>query len=213
MSVAELATHVGSDLGVADLGRRLAARLDAFAILHNYSRLVVDMNRPPQSPESITPLSERTRIPSNESLAIAEAEQRVEALFAPYHERIRAELDRRGACGRPTVLVALHSFTPRYMDVTRPWHVGVLYRRDAGLGRAVLDLLRADPALVVGDNEPYALDDASDYTVIEHGERRGLPFVELEVRQDLLADAAGRQQWAECLAAVLEATQATAGKR
>ena len=206
LSPDELATHVAWDLGVAELGRRLSARLDAFLILHNYSRLVVDANRPPRSPASIVTLSERTRVPGNRGLPVGEAEERVQELFDPYHARIREELDRRAAERRSAVLIALHSFTPSYLSVTRPWHAGVLYGRDARLGRVVLDLLRRDTTLVVGDNQPYAVGDESDYTVIEHGERRGILHVELEIRQDLLADAAGQESWAERLAAVLEST-------
>jgi predicted N-formylglutamate amidohydrolase len=115
---------------------------------------------------------------------------------------IRDELDARGA--RPHALVALHSFTPVYMDEKRPWHVGVLYGRDARLGRLVLEGLRRDPALVVGDNEPYAASDATDYTIVVHGEQRGIPHVELEVRQDLLACDADVAGWAERLGRVLE---------
>lgn len=203
LSAEALGTHVASDLGIAGLGRRLATHLDAFAILHNYSRLVVDANRPPDSPESILVLSERTRIPRNEDVSTAEAAQRRAEVFDPYHARIAAEIDRRTQHGRRTVLVALHSFTPRYLDVDRPWHVGVLHRGTADFGRTVVEHLRRDATLVVGDNEPYALDDASDYTVLVHGEQREIPFVELEVRQDLLADADGRERWAARLAAVL----------
>jgi predicted N-formylglutamate amidohydrolase len=198
----ELSTHVASDLGVADLGRRLAARLDACVILHNYSRLVIDANRPPDASDSILTRSERTRIAANEGLTAADARARYEEVFAPYHQRIRAELDARRA--RPSALVALHSFTPVYLDERRPWHVGVLYGRDARLGRLVLDGLRRDPALVVGDNQPYAVSDATDYTIVVHGEQRRIPHVELEVRQDLLASDAGVATWAERLGRVLE---------
>jgi predicted N-formylglutamate amidohydrolase len=202
----ELATHVAWDLGVAALGRQLAARLDAFAILHNYSRLVVDANRPPGAHDSIATLSERTRIAANEGLSPADVRRRREEVFEPYHRRIRDELVRRRAHTCPTVLVSLHSFTPVYLGEARPWHAGVLYGRDARLARMVLDALRRDAALVVGDNAPYALCDASDYTVLVHGEQRGIPHVELEIRQDLLASESDVQRWAERLAGVLEET-------
>lgn len=202
----ELSTHVAWDLGVAALGRRLAARMDAFAILHNYSRLVIDANRPPGAPDSIATRSERTRIAANEGLSPADARQRQGEVFQPYHQRIRDELDARRARACPTVLVTLHSFAPVYLDQRRPWHAGVLYGRDARLGRLVRDALRTDAALVVGDNEPYAVSDASDYTIVVHGEQRGIPHVELEIRQDLLASESDVQRWAERLAGVLEAT-------
>jgi predicted N-formylglutamate amidohydrolase len=202
----ELATHVASDLGVAELGRCLSARLDAFVIMHNYSRLVIDANRPPGAPDSIPTLCERTRIAANEGLDPGDARQRFEELFQPYHHRIRDELDGRSARACSSVVVALHSFTPVYLDDARPWHVGVLYGRDARLGRLLRDGLRSDAALVVGDNQPYAVSDASDYTIIVHGEQRGIPHVELEIRQDLLAKESDIQRWAERLGDILEET-------
>src|SRR6185295_13964654 len=91
-----------------------------------------------------------------------------------------------------------------YMDEVRRWHVGVLYRRDSRLGWLLLEALRADRALVVGDNEPYSVSDATDYTIIEHGERRGIPHVELEIRQDLLEGESAVQSWTERLGRALE---------
>jgi predicted N-formylglutamate amidohydrolase len=204
LSEQALATHVAWDLGIEGLGRRLSARLDAFLIQHRYSRLVIDVNRPPESAESIVTLSERTHVPGNEGLTRAQALQRGAELFEPYHGRIREELDRRARERRPSVLVALHSFTPRYLGVERRWHAGVLYGRDPRLGRALLQELRSESALVVGDNEPYAVSDSSDYTIIVHGERRQLLHVELEIRQDLLADEDGQERWSARLAAILE---------
>jgi predicted N-formylglutamate amidohydrolase len=204
LSERELATHVAWDLGVAELGRRLSARLDAFLILHNYSRLVIDANRPPGAPDSIATLSERTRIAANERLSAAEAHQRFEEVFQPYHRRIGEELDARRARAHPTVLVSLHSFTPVYHDEVRPWHVGVLYGRDPRLGQMVGEELRRERALVVGENEPYAVSDETDYTILVHGEQRAIPHVELEIRQDLLIGESDLQNWSERLAVVLE---------
>jgi predicted N-formylglutamate amidohydrolase len=204
LSESELATHVAWDLGVADLGRRLSARLDACAILHNYSRLVIDANRPPGTADSIPTLSERTPFAANEGLSREAARLRFEEIFRPYHERIRGELDRRSAAARPTALVALHSFTPVYLGEERRLHAGVLYERDARLGRLVLEGLRHDAALLVGENQPYAVSDATAYTIVVHGERRGIPHVEIEIRQDLLASEADTASWAERLGSVLE---------
>jgi predicted N-formylglutamate amidohydrolase len=105
----------------------------------------------------------------------------------------------------------MHSFTPRFKGVDRPWHAGVLYNRDPRVSRALLELLRRDPALVVGDNQPYSVSDLSDYSVVHHGERRGVPHVEFEIRQDLIADEAGQHAWAERLARLLPAACAAAG--
>jgi predicted N-formylglutamate amidohydrolase len=198
-----LDTHVAWDLGVAQLGLGLSARLDAFLILHNYSRLVIDANRPPEAPDSIVCLSEHTPIPANANLSADERQQRLEELFQPYHRRIGAELEARQQRARPSVLVALHSFTPVHAGDVRPWHVGVLHGRDGRLAGRVRERLEREQGLCVGNNEPYAVCDASDYTVVVHGEQRRIPHVELEIRQDLLASDAGQREWVERLAAVL----------
>jgi len=201
----ELQRHIAWDIGAAEVASRLAALLDAFLILQTYSRLVIDCNRPPGSPQSIVQLSESTRIPGNESVPASEALAREREVFRPYHERICAELDRRKAAQQPGILVAVHSFTPAFHGRQRPWHAGVLYNRDRRLARAVLQALRADPELVVGDNEPYAASDSTDYAIPVYGEQRGLLHVGIELRQDLL-DEAGQQEWAGRLAqALLEA--------
>ena len=123
--------------------------------------------------------------------------------MAPYHERIVLELDRRKAHRVPTVLVAMHSFTPVFKGFVRPWHAGVLYNRDPRFARIVLELLRREGDLTVGDNEPYSVDDLTDYTIPVHGERRGLPHVEIEIRQDLIAEEDGQRAWAERLTRLL----------
>ena len=143
----ELSTHVAWDLGVAELGRRLSARLNAFLILHSYSRLVIDPNRPPSASDSIPVLSERTRIAANEGLSSTEARERFEQLVLPYHQRLSDELDVRSARACPSVLVALHSFTPVYLNESRPWGAGVLYGREPRFGRlagtqAVISILK-----------------------------------------------------------------------
>jgi len=199
-----LDTHVAWDLGVAALGRLMAARLDAFLILHNYSRLVIDANRPPGAPDSIVSHSEHTAIAANRNLSHAERQQRLEALFEPYHHRIGTELDARSERAQPSVLVALHSFTPVHSGEARPWHVGVLHGRDGRLAERMRQGLERERGLKVGDNEPYAVSDSTDYTVVVHGERRRIPHVELEVRQDLLASEQGQREWADRLSSVLE---------
>jgi predicted N-formylglutamate amidohydrolase len=198
---AELARHIAWDIGIAEVGRRLSDRLDACLVAQAYSRLVIDANRHPGTPQSIVTLSERTRIPGNEGLTSEAAAAREREIFRPYHDSIRAALDARAE--RPTALVLLHSFTPVFLDRARPWHAGVLYGRDLRLARALLALLREEPGLVVGDNEPYAASDDTDYGLVVHGERRGLAHVELEIRQDLIEDAAGQEAWAARLERLL----------
>jgi predicted N-formylglutamate amidohydrolase len=204
VSERDLRRHIAWDIGIAEVGRRLAGQLDAFLIAQTYSRLVIDANRPPGSPQSIVTVSEGTRIPGNEALDPEAAIQRADEIFRPYHARIRAELDARAAHGRATILVLLHSFTPVFLARARAWHAGVLYNRDARLPRVLLELLRAEPGLVVGDNEPYAASEQTDYALVEHGERRGLLSVEIEIRQDLIEHESGQAEWAERLARLLE---------
>ncbi|WP_262378788.1 N-formylglutamate amidohydrolase [Luteimonas viscosa] len=200
---AELDRHIGWDIGIAGVTARLAERLDACAILQAYSRLVIDCNRPLDAPGSIAMASDGTVVPGNAGLDPQQRRQRVEEIFVPYHARIEAELDQRGGADRPAILVAMHSFTPSMDGRERPWHAGVLYQRDARLAHALLQALRAEGDLVVGDNEPYSVSDATDYAIPVHGERRGLAHVELEIRQDLIADADGQDAWAERLARLL----------
>jgi predicted N-formylglutamate amidohydrolase/fermentation-respiration switch protein FrsA (DUF1100 family) len=199
----ELSRHIAWDIGAAQVAERLAKLLGGFMILQTYSRLVIDCNRPLDAKSSIAELSEATLIPGNQGLSALDTEQRASAIFRPYHGRIERELARRRRLGMPTIYVAVHSFTPSYLNVTRPMHVGVLYGSDARFAHQVLARLRADSRWVVGDNEPYRVSETTDYGVIHHAERRGLPYVELEIRQDLIADEAGQAAWAELMAAVL----------
>jgi len=199
----ELARHIAWDIGIAGVTERLSEALDAAAVLQNYSRLVIDSNRQPGLDSSIPTISELTPIPGNESLSSAEREARRREIFQPYHDRIEQLLEARRASGRRTLLIAMHSFTPVFKGVSRIIEIGVLYNRDARLPHIILDLLRHERDLIVGDNEPYAVGDLSDYTVPVHGEQRGLPHVEIEILQDLIADAAGQARWAALLARLL----------
>jgi predicted N-formylglutamate amidohydrolase len=203
LSEDQLARHIAWDVGAAGVAQRLGAALGACTVLQRYSRLVIDCNRPLDARDSIVPVSESTRIPGNQDVSPGAAEERARAIFHPYHDEIRRALDEREATGLPTVLVTMHSFTPVFMDVARAWHVGVLYNRDARLARPLLAALRGEGDLVVGENEPYAAGDLTDYSIVQHGERRGLPHVELEIRQDLIADGRGQDAWAERLARLL----------
>ncbi len=193
-----LASHIAWDIGIRGVAVRLAELIDATLVLQNYSRLVIDCNRPLAAPDSIAVRSEAIEIAANAELGDAERLARRAGIFAPYHDAIRAALD----AGR-TQLLSLHSFTPVYHGVARPWQTGVLYQRDDRMGQRLLALLSRDQRLHVGDNEPYAMDDASDYTLVEHGERRGIAHAGIEIRQDLIADEPGQREWAQRLADLL----------
>jgi predicted N-formylglutamate amidohydrolase len=197
-----LTAHIAWDVGVAELGALLSAALDATFIAQRYSRLVIDCNRDPARPDSIAETSDTVAIPGNAALGPEARAERAKRVFLPYHDRIAAEIDARA--GRPTILVALHSFTPALAGAApRPWRVGVLHMGDSPASVRMLEALRAALGhALVGDNEPYRMDGA-DYTVPRHAIARGLDYLELEVRQDLIAAAAGQAAMAELLAPLL----------
>jgi predicted N-formylglutamate amidohydrolase len=203
VSEVERARHIAWDIGIAGVGRLLADALDATLNQQNYSRLVIDCNRPLDAGSSIPEISEYTAIPDNVGLSAERRAVRAREIFQPYHERIEAELDRRRQAGRAVALISLHSFTPVFKGITRPWHAGVLYNRDPRFAHRLMALLSADKDLFVGDNAPYTVTDASDYTIPVHAERRGLQHVLIEVRQDLIGEEAGQRAWALRLARLL----------
>ncbi len=198
----ELTRHIAWDIGIAGVATSLAQTMNAHLIAQRYSRLVIDCNRQPGTPSSIPTVSEATTVPGNEALTQEAADVRRNMLFEPYHRCITDVIDRRERAGRQTILVSLHSFTPVYAGVARPWHIGTLYHRDTRFSPLLLQFLRAEGDLIVGDNEPYAVSDMTDYTIPVHGEKRGLMNGGIEIRQDLIAEASGQQQWAERLARI-----------
>jgi predicted N-formylglutamate amidohydrolase len=201
----QLLRHIAWDIGAAEVARRLSASLDAPLFLSNYSRLLIDLNRPLDASGSIPMRSEDTDIPGNTGIGAAEKARRAERMFTPFHERVSAFLDSRIAAGRPTRIVTIHSFTPVFLGKERPWHAGVLFQGAAELADGILEGLRADPALNVAPNQPYVVSRDSDYAVLIHGDDRGIPAVLIEIRQDLISNEAGIAEWAERLAGALSA--------
>jgi predicted N-formylglutamate amidohydrolase len=203
---ADLERHIALDVGIAALGKALSKALDAVFICQSYSRLVIDCNRGPKSPGLIPEQSDGTEIPGNRSLDPEARAQRRAEIQAPYQAALAAELARRRADGRLAVLIALHSFTPMLDGgPLRPWQAGILHGGgDSRFARRLLDGLRAEPELNVGDNQPYRMDE-TDYTVPFHAFAAGLPYAEIEVRQDLLGDAAGIRRWSAILERALTA--------
>ena len=203
ISVGERRRHIAWDKGVAGLGVVLAQALGATFIRQRYSRLVIDCNRDPARPDAIPQVSDGVHIPGNADLTPRQRRMRLEEIAAPYHARIAEELDARARRGVPTTLVSLHSFTPRMNGFARPWRFGVLHAEDSAFSRAVLARLRAEVgADLVGDNEPYRMDEV-DFTIPHHCRPRGLDYLELEVRQDLVTGAAGQREVAGRLAHLL----------
>jgi predicted N-formylglutamate amidohydrolase len=204
LPASELQRHIAWDIGALEVARQVAAALDAPLLAQNYSRLVIDCNRDPKVATSIPRLSETTEIPGNIGLSDAEAAARRAEIFDPYHDRVRALLDERRAECRPTILVAQHTMTDVYHGKRREMHAAVLYNRDRRFAGLVLDSLRRETGLVVADNEPYFVSDKTDYTIPHHGEARGVPHVEIEIRQDLVVHAAGQAEWARRITHALQ---------
>ncbi|MDP3677359.1 MAG: N-formylglutamate amidohydrolase [Novosphingobium sp.] len=203
---ADRARHIAWDIGIAEVAEALAQLLGAPLVLQHYSRLVVDCNREPARIDAIPEVSDGSAIPGNRALDAAARAARIEAIHAPYHAAIAAALAGRE---RTPVMVALHSFTPAMNGHARPWHAGVLHDRgDTRFSAAVLAGLRKRVAAPVGDNQPYAMD-GIDFTVPHHCYGAGRAYAEIELRQDLIGDAAGQERWAQVLAQVL--TEALSG--
>jgi predicted N-formylglutamate amidohydrolase len=207
-----LRTHIGWDIGALGVASRLSALLDSTLVAQRYSRLVIDCNRVLDCASSIPVRSERTEIPGNVGLDDEARRARRREILEPYHGEIARLLDWRASAGRATILLAVHSFTPVYDGVPRPWHVGLATDDHRSLAEAMLAALREDPDLVVGDNEPYAVDD-TDYTIPIHGARRGLPRALLEIRHDRIESEAGQEEWAARLAPVLRRVPVTVPAR
>jgi predicted N-formylglutamate amidohydrolase len=205
----ELQRHIAWDIGALAVAGRVAAALDAPLVAQNYSRLVIDCNRDPKVATSIPTLGESIEIPGNLSLNADEIAARRAEIFDPYHDHVRALLDERLAAGRPTILVAQHSMTNVFKGVPREMHAAVLYNRDRRFAGLVLDRLRRDADFLIGDNEPYFVSDETDYTIPRHGEARALPHVEIEIRQDLISDDAGQDEWAQRICRALQDAEHT----
>lgn len=205
----ELQRHIAWDIGSLGVASRVSDALDAPLVAQNYSRLVIDCNRDPSVASSIPVLSEATPIPGNVGLGASQVAARRAALFDPYHARVRALLDQRRDAGRRTILVAQHSMTDNYLGKCRAMHVALLFNRDRRFADIVRPELEREPGIVVTENEPYFVSDENDYTIPTHAEKRGLPYVLIEIRQDLVADEAGQAAWAGRIARALRAAETT----
>jgi predicted N-formylglutamate amidohydrolase len=198
----ELDRHIAFDLGIASLGQRLSHALGATFISQAYSRLVVDCNREPTHREAIPDFSDWTRIPGNINLSNHNINARISEIHKPYHTNISNELAIRDHNGQESYLISLHSFTPYLGGLDRPWSIGVLHDgRNDTFARHVMAALNKIPGLVVGDNKPYTMD-STDFTVPRHAFESERPYVEIEIRQDLLKDSTNR--WAEILSTTLK---------
>jgi predicted N-formylglutamate amidohydrolase len=199
----ELVRHIAYDIGAAAVTRQIAAALGAPAVLSRFSRLLIDPNRGADDPTLIMRLSDGAIVPGNRYLDAAEREKRIRLYYRPYHDAIDRVLDRCLAAGVPPAILSIHSFTEAWKGVPRPWHAAVLWDRDARLARPLLDALGAEGDLVVGDNEPYHGRLEGD-CMWQHGTQRGLAHAIVEVRQDLIGDAAGQAAWGRRLSRIMQ---------
>jgi len=203
-----LERHVAYDIGAGWMARRLAERLDAPGLLNRYSRLVIDPNRELDDPTSICAISDGIVVPGNRGLGGADARRRAAAFHEPYHRAIAEAVAGFRARGVAPAIVSVHSFTPALRThIPRPWHIGVLWDEDGRLALPLMAALARDPAVRVGDNEPYSGRNGHGYTIERHALPAGLPNVLLETRQDLIATRPDAEAWgdrvAEALAPVL----------
>ncbi len=206
LSFHERQRHIAWDIGALALAQHLSLSLDAPLFFTNYSRLVIDCNRPHSAPSFIPEVSETTEIPANRDLSQAERQQRVDTLFTPFADAVTRRLDRLEARRERPIIVGVHSFTPVYFGRQRPWQVGILYGEAVRFAQALIRALGGERGVTVGDNEPYTIHPDEDYTVPVYADARKLPGVLLEVRHDLISDMAGVAVWGERLTRHLKAS-------
>ena len=199
----ELARHIAWDIGAAGVTEALSEILDAPAILCGSSRLVIDCNRQLTRPDLIPEASDGTVIPGNQQLSGAAKADRIQRWFHPYHDAIEAVILERDARNVASIIVSIHSMTPSLAGNARPWQISLSSHLDRSLTDPLLASLRHPGDIVVGDNQPYNLDPVMDYSVPFHALRRGLPHLQVEFRQDEIADTPSQRKWARRLAQAL----------
>ncbi len=196
------ARHIALDIGAAGLARGLADRLEGGLIQQRFSRLVIDCNRTPDAADAIVFHADGMEIRGNVGLPPEAVAARVAEIHTPYHAAIEAAVTARHTDGAPFALVFVHSFTPRFKGFDRPWRIGVLHHGASPLSSAALEALYASDLGPIGDNEPYMFD-GTDYSAPRHAIARGIDYLELEVRQDLIATEDGQAQMADDLTGIL----------
>jgi len=204
----DLLRHIAWDPGALGVAQVLARLLDAPLVESRISRLVADCNRPLDAPDLVPETSETTEIPGNRALGASQRAERIALTHRPYHEAIEQLAVERLAKGLGCAMVAIHSFTPVYKGVSRPWEIGIIHDADERLSAPLIAALAAAGDIVVGDNEPYSPADRVYYTLECHARSRGLACVMIEIRNDEIAKQAEQHRWAEMLAGVLSAIDA-----
>ncbi|MEQ5842934.1 N-formylglutamate amidohydrolase [Paraburkholderia acidicola] len=198
----DLKRHIAYDIGAADLTRALSKRLDAPAVLCGQSRLFIDCNRHPQDPSWIASESDGTDVPGNQAIELAERSRRAARVFHPFHRMTESLLDRWRLENKSPLIVPIHSFTPVLNGHNRPWHVGIVWR-NSDLAAPLLEALRSETGIVVGDNEPYDGRQFCGYTIDRHAVPYDAKSVAIELRQDQISERSGVERWADILARCL----------
>mgnify|MGYP000476905408 CR=1 FL=1 len=195
--------HIAWDPGALGLARELARLTDSALVHAGVSRLIYDCNRPPQADGAMPARSELFHVPGNAAIDGDERLRRSEAVYLPFHDRLHAEIARRLALGRPTVLVTIHSFTPVYFGKPRSVEFGVIHDADKALATAVTAAARAAGWAAAALNEPYSAGDGVTHTLRLHATPYGLANVMLEIRNDLIATPAAEKEIAARIAPIL----------
>lgn len=199
----QLERHIGYDIGAAGVTRELARLTGAPALLANFSRILIDPNRGEDDPTLIMRLSDGTVVPGNADFDEEERAGRVARFYAPYHDAVDAAIDEAVEAGHPPAILSIHTFTENWRGVPRPWHAGVLWDRDPRLPVLLIQALRSESGLNVGENVPYSGELKGD-CLYRHGTRRGLAHALIEIRQDLVREETGQREWAARLARIMK---------
>jgi predicted N-formylglutamate amidohydrolase len=204
LRVSDLESHISLDVGAADVTRELSVRLDAPAVISGYSRLVIDCNRKLDHESSIVTESDGIGIPGNRNLDTRDISRRTAEFFWPYHQLIGAGIAGFAQRGIKPAIISIHTFTAMFQNVPRPWHVGLLWDRDDRVAGPLIRALRAEGDLEVGDNQPYSGRQQFGYSIETHASETGLPNALIEIREDMVNDAAGAALMADILARALK---------
>lgn len=202
LSASEFERHIAYDIGAQDLTVKLAEQLDVPAVYSKFSRLLIDPNRGTDDPTLIMKISDGALVPGNIDIDEQERQWRIATYYQPYHDAIENMIARAIDEGCPPMIFSVHSFTPYWKGVPRPWHVGVLWEEDDRFARPLIEGLTQDKSLIVGENEPYA-GGVPGESMEQHARNRGLAAALIEVRQDLICDQTGVDEWSERLAQIL----------
>jgi predicted N-formylglutamate amidohydrolase len=207
---AELTRHIAWDIGAEKVSRLLSKLIDAPLVLQRYSRLAYDCNRPPESPGAMPEVSEATAIPGNRDLSPEAKLARIREIYRPFHAAVADLLDARASEGVPSMVITIHSFTPVYNGKARSVELGVLHDRDTTLSSK---LIKGFPNVDARLNEPYGPKDGVLHTLNLHAAPRGLKHAMIEIRNDLITNERGQNEWAQRLSMPLMQVTAKQGEK